>query len=266
MSLWLGILGGQITAVPISVEYLVIGGGGGGESGGFQAGWGGGGAGGYRTNVSGQTSGGGSSAEVLLTLLLNVQYPVTIGAGGSYTRGNNTTFHNIISLGGGGFSNASGQVGSGAGRFVGTPGQGTDGGSPVAMGGPGGGGAGSAGSPSNSLNGANGGNGLSSNITGTAVTRAGGGGGAPSPAGGSVSGLGGTGGGGSLGPPTDVAGSVNTGSGGSPGGSGIIIIRIPNTFTATFTAGVSQTMSTAVAGSKVYTITAAGTNDRVTFS
>jgi hypothetical protein len=83
---------------------------------------------------------------------------------------------------------------------------------------------------------ADGGAGESSNITGTAVTRAGGGGGGAS--GTSSNGFGGAGGGGNGGPQNQAAqnGTVNTGGGagggsepsslnGGSGGSGIVIVR-----------------------------------------
>ena len=52
---------------------------------------------------------------------------------------------------------------------------------------------------------------------------------------------------------------------GAAGGSGIIILSIPTANTATFTGGVTQTSAT-VGSNKVYTITAAGAADTVTFS
>ena len=61
-----------------------------------------------------------------------------------------------------------------------------------------------------------------------------------------------------------------TGSGtldkGGTGGSGVVILKIPDTITPVFSAGVvGTTPSLAVAGYKVYTITTAGLNDTVTF-
>jgi len=54
---------------------------------------------------------------------------------------------------------------------------------------------------------------------------------------------------------------------GGSGGSGVVILQIPNTLTATFSGGVTQTMSTAVSGYKTYTITATSTtSETVTFS
>jgi hypothetical protein len=51
----------------------------------------------------------------------------------------------------------------------------------------------------------------------------------------------------------------------SPGGSGIVILKYPNIYTATFSAGVTQTTTTA-GGYKISTVTAAGPSDTVTFS
>jgi hypothetical protein len=60
-------------------------------------------------------------------------------------------------------------------------------------------------------------------------------------------------------------GSANSSLNGGAGGSGVVIIRIPSTRTATFSAGVTQTSAT-VGSDKVYTVTAAGVSDTVTFS
>ena len=113
----------------------------------------------------------------------------------------------------------------------------------------GGGGGGSAGTNASNSSGA-GGNGVASSITGSSVTRA----------------KGGTGN-------ADVAGGTNTGDGAGGGnsvarngGSGVVIIKIPDTYTATFSAGVTQTSSTS-GGFKVYTVTATSTtSETVTFS
>jgi hypothetical protein len=51
---------------------------------------------------------------------------------------------------------------------------------------------------------------------------------------------------------------------GGNGGSGTVIIRVPNTVTATFSAGVSHILTTPT-GFNVYEITAAGASDTVTF-
>jgi hypothetical protein len=76
-----------------------------------------------------------------------------------------------------------------------------------------------------------------------------------------------------------AAGTANTGGGGGgtggdpgvktsgAGGSGIVIIKIPDTITATFSAGVTSSLSTSVAGFKIYTVTATSTtSETVTFS
>ena len=63
--------------VPPVIDYLVVAGGGGG-GGRFYAG--GGGAGGLRSTVT--ATGGGGTLETPLTLLLNTNYLVTIGAAG----------------------------------------------------------------------------------------------------------------------------------------------------------------------------------------
>jgi hypothetical protein len=86
---------------------------------------------------------------------------------------------------------------------------------------------------------------------------------------------GGTGGGGNgatSGPGT--AGTANTGGGGggsgsnntpgAAGGSGIVILRVPGTYSATFSGGLTSSLSTAQTGYKTYTVTA-GTGT-VTFS
>ena len=201
--------------------------------------------------------------------------------------GNQSVFSRIISLGGGGgfefyspnaydrnpsgpsLSNDAGLVGSGGGAGwggtsysrsvgdgigLGRTGQGTNGGQSAMGSGNdrasgGGGGAGTSPSTATSNNGGDGGNGLSSDITGSTVTRAGGG------AGGSVNGgTGGSGGGGDGEGSTATlgqAGTVNTGSGagasrgssssaigGSAGGSGIVILRWA---TADATIGATRT-------------------------
>jgi hypothetical protein len=77
-----------------------------------------------------------------------------------------------------------------------------------------------------------------------------------------------------------LAGSANTGGGGGAGsggasggpttggagGSGVIIIKYPDTFTATFSGGVTQSTAAPSAGFKVSTITAAGVADTVSFA
>lgn len=252
-----------------SADFLVIAGGG---SGGANSG-GGGGAGGYRTSAG--TSGGGSSAESALSLSVGVAYTVTVGGGGAGVSntsngnaGSNSVFATITSTGGGyGAGSGLGSGGSGgsggggadtANGGAGTANQGFAGGNDQG----GGGGAGEAG---NTDGAGDGGDGVASTITGSSVTRAGGGGAR-------ATGTGGTGGGGAQG----VAGTVNTGSGGGrwtgtgvsgAGGSGVVIIKVPNYITASFSGGVTSSLSTSVAGFNIYTVTATSTtSETVTFS
>jgi hypothetical protein len=46
----------------------------------------------------------------------------------------------------------------------------------------------------------------------------------------------------------------------------VVIIKIPDTSTATFSGGVSFTGGSPSGGFRVYTVTAAGSSDTVTFS
>jgi hypothetical protein len=43
------------------------------------------------------------------------------------------------------------------------------------------------------------------------------------------------------------------------GGSGVIIVKIPDTRTANFSSGVTSSLSTSVSGFKIYTVTATST-------
>jgi hypothetical protein len=262
----------------LSCEYLVIAGGGGGAvSNANGLGMGGGGAGGYRSSVVGQNSGGGAAAESKVNLGSGITFTVTVGAGGRGGISNNSSGNDaangsnsaiagsgittITSLGGGRGGNQSATPTSGgaggatpgaaAGQTTGagTSGQGYAGGTSISGNGDGagsgGGGAGSVGgnggSGGNGVAG-NGGSGVSSNITGSSVTRAGGGGGSVNSGGSGTPtpGTGGSGGGGNGGIAATFAtsGTANTGGGGgaggsdssftSPagaGGSGIVIIR-----------------------------------------
>jgi hypothetical protein len=220
------------------VEYLIIAGGGGGGQPGFCGG--GGGAGGYRTSVPGQISGRNSVAESPVFITTG-SYPVVVGAGGSVNQnGVNSSFAGIVSIGGGYGNAASGGSGGGrnsqgGGGGAGTAGQGFNGGSgdydginPASDQAGGGGGAGSVGTNGkagefdgqtplvNPIPGY-GGSGLSSNITGTSVTRAQGGNGGGAAQNGAVGPANsGKGGGGQSSFPPSVGGA---------GGSGIVIIR-----------------------------------------
>ena len=262
------------SAPPLTVDYLLVAGGGGGAS---RYG-GGGGAGGYLTGN-------------LVSPAVETAYTVVVGAGGTAgtnpnvytgsTNGGNSVFSTNTAIGGGGVGSnetglAGGSGGGGSGgnaAGAGTAGQGNAGGASTGgnFSGGGGGGANAVGGTAASAGG-NGGAGLASSITGTAVTYAGGGGGGKY--GGGTAGTGGAGGGGngaSVG--TGAPGTVNTGGGGGGGsenyggyngGSGIAIIKIPDTYVGTVSAGLTSTTSTAVAGYNIYSITA-GTGT-ITFS
>jgi len=276
----------------VQVAYVVIGGGAsGGRSNASTVGGGGGGAGGYRSSYASENTGGGGSTEPMLYLSTSTNYAVSIGAGGAAPSAGNSPGNfgsdsyfttNVVAYGGGyggqvgGLGYTGGSGGGRGGNGTGTasaPGylyQGYRGGqcarnsSPFPAGG--GGGASAAGGDvaSDGTAGGDGGAGVSSSITGSAVVRAGGGGGSIYTNGGTV-GAGGAGGGGAGGHGTSdaVDGTVNTGGGGGgasnartsgAGGSGIVILRYPNTYT------ISQsglTLTTATDGSdKVTTITA----------
>jgi fibronectin-binding autotransporter adhesin len=187
-----------------------------------------------------------------------------------------------------------GDVGNPALRGPGTPNQGYPGGlgatsdqNPFPGGG--GGGVGSAGvnatpgppaggSPQPG-NGGPGGSGLASSITETPVTRGGGGGGGSREDQG-PGGSGGPGGGGSWNnQAAGGAGGTNQGAGGGPatgsnqgqfpagnGGSGIVVVKIPTTYTATFSPGVTQTPSSNPTHN-IYTVTATSDSSQtVTFT
>lgn len=268
---------------PVPVEYIVVAGGGAGDNGG-------GGAGGllYSNTFIAQPS---------------TNYTLTVGAGGTGatstvlgTNGGNSTFGSAVAIGGGSgghFYNwqdgrpgiAGGSGGGAAGPYnggvpggAGTAGQGNkggDGGGQAIYSSGGGGGAGAAGQNANTLpsTGGNGGNGLYY-FDGY---YAGGGGG--SRINGGTQGSGGLGGGGTGGVASTLSptsGTANTGGGGGGvdgdytrqpagnGGSGIVILKVPAGSQLTFSAGVSQTSTTA-AGYTTYKITAAGASDTVKF-
>jgi len=263
-----------------SISYLVVAGGGGGAD----RHGGGGGAGGYLAN------------DVIITT--GVDYTITVGAGGlagSYPEGGNPSVGNpagagsqganssiiggavsIVSIGGGGGGtvggNPTGTFGSGGGGggigysgLSGTVGQGTSGGNGSNPGGGGGGGANTAGGNADPGSGGAGKQWLDENYY------AGGGGGAwgtdIGPA--TPGGIGG-GGAGAWDDATIEPGATNTGGGGGgsrsfntatvgrPGGSGIVIVRYPDTYTD----AVSTTGSpdfTNSGGFKTYTFTGSGT-------
>ena len=275
----------------INVDFLVVAGGG---AGGSNIGAGGG-AGGLRTSY-GSTSGGGSSAESSLNLNFSTNYTVTVGTGGAGSTGtsiqggdgSNSVFATITSIGGGGGGNqtiasgagrnggsggGAGGIGGGATGGSGTSNQGYAGGNSQSSQSGGGGGAGQIGqngvaSPAAA---GDGGDGLAVSITGTSTYYAGGGGGMDTT--GTYDGQGGLGGGGYGEESTNAqSGTANTGGGGGGtrgsqfsgnGGSGIVILRYPNT--ATITVGAGLTSSTATDGSFKVTTFTAGT-DSISFS
>jgi hypothetical protein len=113
----------------------------------------------------------------------------------------------------------------------------------------------------------NGGNGLSSSYSGTSITYAGGGGGGADTGAGMTAGTGGTGGGGAGSWKTPVSGTANLGGGGGAvwnpnttagaGGSGVVIIRYPDSKDdlTTIAAGLTYTKTTS-GGFKIYRFTA----------
>jgi len=249
-----------------TADFLVIAGGGGGAltgSGGLSYGGGGGGAGGYRTSAG--TSGGGGSAEPQLTLGKGVSYTVTVGAGGaSDISGSNSVFSSITSIGGGGINGINGLTGGSGGGGTpnsgtggsGTANQGFAGGNGPASLGTGGSGGGAGGLGNNGVVGiagtTTGGLGVASSITGSSVTRAVGGAGGQSnaDANGAAGGANtGTGGGGS---------GVNSGGSqtGGAGGSGIVIVKYPDTVTITNPGGGLTSSTSSGGGFKVTSFTA----------
>ena len=259
-------------ALAIPGEYLVVAGGGGGgnRQDGFDDRGGGGGAGGYLTST--------------VSILLNQTYTVTVGAGGTASisaqggNGVNSVFGNIVATGGGGggkFATAGSDGGSGGGGgafrtagnyaggigVAGPPRQGYNGGtggtdSVTYRHGGGGGGAGAAGNNAGAPSSGKGGDGLQTSISGSATYYAGGG------AGGGTGQPGGLGGGGSDSSP----GATNTGGGGgggttfasigASGGSGIVILRVSDSITASATTG-SPTV-TVTGGFRIYRFTGSG--------
>ena len=256
------------------VEYLVVAGGG---SGGYSA--------------SSQTASGGGAGGLLTGIVpvtAGASYTVTVGAGGTALTGQNfgnngvnSVFGSITATGGGGggsygndgVSGGSGGGGGGGGGYPpksvgqGVVGQGNKGGVSGDNNGAGGGGAGTVGlNVVGGANGSIGGAGIASAISGSVVVYAGGGGGGSSNAGAyfAPGGIGGGGNGGSYASTTAGAGTVNTGGGGGggptmnsgAGGSGIVIIRYPNTFADA--TSVTNGTKTSITGFTVYTFLSSG--------
>jgi hypothetical protein len=279
-----------------NMEYLVIAGGAG-----VGSGYAGGGAGGYRTNFGTEMSGGGNSGgEADFEVISGVALSIIVGAGsagadGTKTDGSPSTFSTISCVGGGASGHtignsvtAKGNDGGSGGGTYGTPTGVTTGGAGTAnqgfaggfgadgwvtfTAGGGGGGAAAIGTTGTGTNPGDGGAGLDSLITGSSVGRGGGGCAFVS----NYLNISGTGSHGAA-ATNGGNGAANTGAGGGPqattavygnGGSGVVILRIPDTRTATFTGGVTGTTAdTSVSGYKIYTITATSdTSQTVTFS
>jgi len=272
---------------PTSVDYLIVAGGASGGGTGTRSGvaarfpGGGGGAGGFRTATG-------------LSVTAGTSYTVTIGAGGAGVanvagnNGSNSSFNAVVSTGGGGGagyssltgataingnSGGSGGGGSDGARGTGTAGQGNDGGGGAGntnFGGSGGGGGGASASGVDAgANAGAGGSGTANSYSGSSVTYAGGGGGGQTRSG-QIPGSGGAGGGGAgAGDAASVAGIANTGGGGgggggidtarnsANGGSGVVIIRYPNTAADAVSTTGSPTF-TNTGGNKIYTFTSSG--------
>ena len=274
----------------LSVQSLVVAGGGGGGNGGGRGG--GGGAGGVVLSTGGTWS-------------TNVNYGVILGAGGpAATNGSNSTFNTTTGIGGGagGGLNGVGKDGGSGGGAGGTwsnsgvpsvnggnatLNQGFKGGVSYSGGCEGGGGGGGAtmsgGSTTGIANSGSGGTGvyyseyvsIGGYPSGWFAGGAGGGNSyCPTIA---VGGNGGGGDGGASGGKLSTNGVINTGGGGggaavgggfyaSPGGSGIIILRVPDVYTARFSSGVSASV-TKSGGYKYYKVTATSTtSETVSFS
>ena len=265
--------------VQYSVDYLVVAGGGSGGRGNS----GGGGAGGLLTNMGGTP----------IIFVPNTVYTIQVGDGGNGPSGSGvgvngsnsvlsggliTTVTAIGGGGGGGSSTiAANNGGSGGGgpynlaigKGSGTVGQGNDGGQnqsgPPEYGGSGGGGAGSTGFDGEDNNGGNGGVGLSNSITGSAVFYAGGGGGSVD-LNNSNGGIGGNGGGGNGSRTIQYNGTDGLGGGGGGvhtsvnsgnGGSGVVILSMPDAAYSGATTG-NPTVTTGVSGKTILTFTGSG--------
>ena len=124
---------------------------------------------------------------------------------------------------------------------------------------------------------------MTNSITGSLVYYAGGGGGCSGAGGGGAGGAGGAGGGGVGAAYLESngangadgfgggAGGAGNGAGVSTasrtGGSGVVILKVVNRVTATFSGGVTSSLSTTVVGYKIYSVTYTATiNETVTFS
>jgi hypothetical protein len=272
-------------ANPLSIEVLLVAGGGGGGTTANGGRGGGGGAGGllYYGAETPKTPNG----SAILTAS-GVSYSIAIGAAGGVCsaaapNGDGTdstitiggTTYTAVGGGGGSYNDSVNghNGGSGGGSWyagdpgTGTTGQGNNGGDDSMAsryGGGGGGGAGAVGGNGSTTAGGNGGNGLAYVISGSSTYYAGGGsgdvwagtGGTTSPG---TAGLGGGGTGNNFSGGTN--GTSNTGGGGGSGsgfgGSGVVIIRYPDTFAAASATTGSPTITVA-GGYRVYKYTSSG--------
>ena len=275
------------TSFSLVADALVVGGGGAGGH------LGGGGAGGHRyfvdqslvanTNYTVTVGAGGTaSAGATGNQGSNSVFDTYTSAGGGGGAG-----EAALPAAGGSGGGGGGIVGSRSGAAGNTPstspsqgntgGNGNDNGAGTAFAGGGGGGAGGTGNnASGTTTAGNGGLGTANSITGTSVTRAaGGGGGAYQLYGTGTAGTGGSsiGGNGGRNGLNATSGSSNTGSGGGgngytsdgnlqgvsgAGGSGVVILKYPNTFTISNSGGglTFTTDSSSVAGYNITTFTA----------
>ena len=281
----------------LQVQSLVVAGGG---SGGKRD-TGGGGAGGLLTGTTTSLS---TNTNYTITVGAGAAAPTLSGSGGvantaAGNNGSNSVFNTTTSTGGGGGATNGvngGNGGSGGGGAspsaipgTGISGQGYSGGTGTlySYAGGGGGGAGEPGGNVGPPKYASGGTGvyISEYISlgGSPVGWfAGGGGGSLGNNDSYYNSSGGNGGGGTggrLGTPTPINGTINTGGGGGAqgdyqistgpagnGGSGIVILRIPDVYTARFSSGVTSTV-TKSGGYKYYKVTATSTtSETVSFS
>ena len=285
----------SVAALTYDADFLCIAGGGGGGRAAGGGGGAGGYRNSFGSEASG--GGGSSETALVLSPGTQYTITVGTGGAGSPTgtqanatdgndssiSGSGITTITSVGGGGGGHSGSPGTAGSaggsggGGGAYFGAGGAGTANqgfaggasttGSAGQQGAGGGGGASAVGGPGNSSEAGDGGAGLSSSITGSSVARGGGGGGKgyDNLPGGS----GGTGGGGAGGAANSnapgTAGTANTGGGGggshdvagASGGSGVVILSVPDANYSGTTTG-SPTVATGVSGKTVITFTGNG--------
>ena len=285
----------SVTGLTYDADFLCIAGGGGGGRAAGGGGGAGGYRNSFGSESSG--GGGSSETALVFTPGTQYTITVGTGGAGTPTgpqanatdgndssiSGSGITTITSVGGGGGGHSGSPGTAGSaggsggGGGAYFGAGGAGTANqgfaggasttGSAGQQGAGGGGGASAVGGPGNSSEAGDGGAGLSSSITGSSVARGGGGGGKgydnlPG-------GAGGTGGGGAGGAANSnapgTAGTANTGGGGggshdvagASGGSGVVILSVPDANYSGTTTG-SPTVATGVSGKTVITFTGNG--------